>query len=89
MKVLVRTPTVKGELVIPSNPTKYGHHAVVVNLQMQVQRIGRFDDRDRAVEAALAFADAVQAGPFPCECELERVSALMHHHLNIHPDEDQ
>ena len=88
MKVLIKTPTVKGELVIPSNPTKYGHHAVVVNLQMQVQRIGRFEDPDRAVEAALAFADAVQAGPFPCECELERLSALMRYHLNI-PDEDQ
>ena len=88
MKVLVRTPTVKGELVIPSNPTKYGHHVVVVDLQMAVWRIGRFEDPDRAVEAALEFADAVQAGPFPCECELERLSALMRYHLNI-PDEDQ
>ena len=89
MKVLIKTPTVKGELVIPSNRTKYGHHVVVVDLQMAVWRIGRFEDPDRAVEAALAFADAVQAGPFPGDCELERVSALMHHHLNVHPDEDQ
>lgn len=87
MKIQIQTPFAKGELTVSKSPTKYGHHAVLVDLQMPVKRVGKFADYDKAVESAQAFALAVGAGPFPCECELERMSSLLRFHLGIKPEE--
>ena len=85
MKIFIDTPFCKGELTVSKSPTKYGQHAVLVNLQIPVKRVGKFEEYGKAVESAQEFALAVGAGPYPDECELERVSFLLREHLGIQP----
>lgn len=87
MKINIDTPFCKGELTVSKSQTKSGYHSVLVNLQMPVNRVGQFEDYGKAVESSRSFALAVGAGPFPCECELERVSSLLRFHLGIKPEE--
>ena len=85
MKITIETPFAEGELTVSKSPTKYGRHTVLVDLQIPVKRVGKFEDYDEALESAQKFALAVGAGPYPGECELERVSFLLREHLGIQP----
>ena len=85
MKIFIDTPFCKGGLIVSNSPTKSGYHSVLVNLQIPVNRVGKFEDYDEALESAQKFALAVGAGPYPGECELERVSFLLREHLGIQP----
>ena len=89
MKIFIDTPFCKGGLIVSKSPTKYGRHAVLVDLQMPVKRVGKFEEYGKAVESAQEFALAVGTGPYPGECELERVSSLLRKHLGIHPDREE
>ena len=87
MKIPIETPFVKGKVVVSETPTEQGYHSVIVCLRMPVNRVGKFKDYYRALDSAQAFARAVSGGPFPDECELERVSFLLREHLGIKPEE--
>ena len=87
MKIYIETPFVKGKVVVSETPTENGYHSVIVNLRMIAKRVGKFTDYYEALEASQAFARAVSGGPFPDECELERVSFLLREHLGIQPAE--
>ena len=87
MKIFIDTPFCKGGLIVSNSPTRSGYHSVLVNLQIPVKRVGKFEEYGKAVESAQEFALAVGTGPYPGECELERVSSLLRKHLGIQPSE--
>ena len=87
MKIPIETPFAKGELTVSKSPTKYGRHAVLVDLQMPIKRVGKFEDYNKACESALEFYEDLSGGPYPDECDLQWVSDLLREHLGICPVE--
>ena len=87
MKIPIETPFAKGELTVSKSPTKYGRHAVLVDLKIPLKRVGKFEDYKKACESAWEFYEALSGGPYPDECDLKWISDLLREHLGICPDE--
>ena len=85
MKIPIKTPFAEGEIVVSKSPTKYGRHTVLVDLQIPVKRVGKFEDYKKACESAWAFYEALSGRPYPDECNLQWVSDLLREHLGIQP----
>lgn len=88
MKIQVETPFCEGNIKVErSYLGGEVRHTVIVDLKMPVKRVAKFSSHKQAREAVLEFASYLEAGPYPDECELRRVSQLLEEHLGIVPDD--